>query len=205
MTISFWLILLAVLAYGLLHSILASLTTKARTRQWIGPASDRWFRLAYNLIAAVTLLPILFLPILLIDKEIYTIRYPWVILTLTIQTLAVIVLIVGLRQTGITSFIGLRQLLLPEDTSPPRLVTGGLYRYVRHPLYTAGLVLIWLLPILTWNLLALNLGLTAYIFIGAYFEERKLLLEFGDSYAEYRQHTPMLIPGLKLPRSKRQA
>lgn len=195
MTISFWLILLAVIAYGLLHSLLASLKTKARTRHWFGPATDRWFRLAYNLIAVLTLLPILLLPILLIDQDIYVIRYPWVILTLIIQVLAVIVLIVGLRQTGITSFIGLRQLLFPEDTSPPRLVTTGLYRYVRHPLYAAGLVLIWLMPILTWNLLALYLGLTAYIFIGAYFEERKLRLEFGESYAEYCRHTPMLIPG----------
>jgi protein-S-isoprenylcysteine O-methyltransferase Ste14 len=199
MTISFWLILLAVLAYGLLHSLLASLTTKARTRQWMGFASERWFRLAYNLIAVFTLLPILLLPILLIDKEIYKIRYPWVILTLSIQVLAVLVLYVGLRQTGITSFIGIRQLFLPEDTNPPRLVTNGLYRYVRHPLYTAGLVFIWLLPILTWNLLALDLGLTAYIFIGAYFEERKLLHEFGESYDEYRRHTPMLIPGIRFP------
>jgi protein-S-isoprenylcysteine O-methyltransferase Ste14 len=205
MTISFWLILLAVLAYGLVHSILASLTTKARARQWIGPTSNRWFRVAYNLIAAVTLLPILLLPILLIDKEIYTIHFPWVILTLTIQLLAVMVAIIVLRQTGIRSFIGIRQLFLPEDTSPPRLVTSGLYRYVRHPIYTAGLILIWLIPILTWNLLALNLGLTAYTFIGAYFEERKLLREFGDSYAEYREHTPMLIPGLKIGRTKQQA
>ena len=197
MTISFWLVLLAVLAYGLLHSILASLIIKAHARRWIGPASDRWFRLAFNFIAVVTLLPILFLPILLIDKQIYSIRYPWVILTLTIQLMAVIVLFVGLRQTGISSFIGLRQMLLPEDTSPPRLVTNGLYRFVRHPLYTAGLVLIWLLPVLTWNLLALNLGLTAYILIGAYFEERKLLLTFGDYYAEYCHRTPMLIPGIR--------
>jgi protein-S-isoprenylcysteine O-methyltransferase Ste14 len=203
MTISFWLILLAVLAYGLLHSLLASLKIKSYARQWIGPASDRWYRLVYNIIAVFTLLPILFLPILLIDKEIYTIPYPWVILTVYIQVLAVIVLFVGLRQTGITSFIGLRQLFLPQDTTPPRLVTNGFYRYVRHPLYTAGLVLIWLLPILTWNLLALNLGLTAYIFIGAYYEEHKLLLTFGDSYPEYRQHTPMLIPGFKLPRTRR--
>jgi methanethiol S-methyltransferase len=204
MTISFWLILLAVLAYGLIHSILASLTTKARARQWIGPTSDRWFRVAYNLIAAVTLLPILLLPILLIDKEIYIIRFPWLILTLAIQILAAIVVIVALRQTGLPSFIGIRQLFLPEDTSPPRLDTSGLYRYVRHPVYTAGLIFIWFLPILTWNLLALNLGLTAYTFIGAYFEERKLLLEFGDSYAEYRERTPMLIPGLKITHTRHQ-
>jgi len=195
MTISFWLILLAVIAYGLLHSFLASLKIKAQARRWFGPDTDRWFRLAYNLIAVFTLLPILLLPILLKDREIYVIRYPWVILTLILQVLAVIVLIVGLRQTGITPFIGLRQLLLPEDTSPPRLVTAGLYCYVRHPLYAAGLVIIWLIPILTWNLLALYLSLTAYIFIGANFEERKLRLEFGEAYSEYCHHTPMLIPG----------
>ncbi len=204
MTISFWLILLAVVAFGVLHSLLASLTTKAHTRQWIGPVADRWFRIAYNLIAVVTLLPILLIPILLMDKEIYVISYPWVILTLMIQVLALLVIIVGLRQTGIRSFFGLRQIFLPEDANPPQLVTVGLYRYVRHPLYTAGLVFIWLIPILTWNLLALNIGLTGYVFIGAYFEERKLVREFGERYVEYRNRTPMLIPGLKLLRSKPQ-
>jgi methanethiol S-methyltransferase len=202
MTISFWLIILAVLGYGLLHTLLASVGIKAHTRNWFGSKTDRVYRLAYNFIAIFTLLPILFLPILLVDKEIYRIQLPWVIVTLSIQALAVIVLVIGLRQTGISSFIGFRQLLLPEDTSPPRLITHGLYRYVRHPLYSCGLVFIWLIPIMTWNLLALIIGLTTYIIIGAYFEERKLLNEFGDAYAEYRQHTPMLIPGLRLPSRK---
>jgi len=199
MTISFWLIFLAVLSYGLLHTLLASAKMKALARNWFGSKTDRTYRLAYNLIAIFILLPILLLPVLLIDKEIYRIPFPWVIVTLSIQALAVIILVAGVRQTGINSFIGLRQLLLPEDTSPPRLVTDGLYRFVRHPLYTAGLVFIWLIPIMTFNLLALNLGLTLYIIIGAYFEERKLLLEFGGAYTEYRQKTPMLIPGLRLP------
>jgi protein-S-isoprenylcysteine O-methyltransferase Ste14 len=144
----------------------------------------------------------LLLPILLIDEQIYRIPLPWVIFTLALQLFAIVILVLGVRQTGTTSFIGLSQLLLPEDTSPPRLVTDGLYRYVRHPLYTCGLVIIWLTPIMTWNLLALIVGLTAYIIIGAYFEERKLLLEFGDAYAEYRQRTPMLIPSLRVSRHK---
>jgi methanethiol S-methyltransferase len=199
MTISFWLILLAVLAYGLLHTLLASLKIKAEVHRWFSSKSNQWFRLAYNFIAVITLLPILVLPILLIDKELYRIPYPWVIATLTFQTMAILVVIIGLKQTGMTSFIGLRQLFLPEVTTPPRLVTRGLYRYVRHPLYAAGLVFIWFLPIMTCNLLALNLGLTAYILVGSYFEERKLMSEFGEAYAEYRCHTPMLIPGFRLP------
>ena len=76
-------------------------------------------------------------------------------------------------------------------------MVNGLYRFVRHPLYTAGLVIIWLMPVMTCNLLALNIGLTLYVLIGAVYEERKLLKEFGQAYAAYRQRTPMLIPGLR--------
>jgi protein-S-isoprenylcysteine O-methyltransferase Ste14 len=202
MTISFWIILLAVAGYGLLHSILASTQLKTLTHHWFGSKSGQWYRLAYNFIAVFALLPILILPVILIDQEIYRIPYPWYILTLSIQLLAVIILVTGLKQTGITSFIGVRQLLLPEDTSPPMLVTDGLYHYVRHPLYTCGLVIIWLIPIMSWNLLALIIGLTGYVIIGAYFEERKLLVEFGDAYTEYRHHTPMLIPGIRTFRHK---
>jgi protein-S-isoprenylcysteine O-methyltransferase Ste14 len=79
------------------------------------------------------------------------------------------------------------------------MVTGGFYKYARHPLYTAGLIFIWLLPSMTCNLLALNIGLTVYLFVGAYFEERKLLLEFGEAYAEYRRRTPMFVPFLHIP------
>jgi protein-S-isoprenylcysteine O-methyltransferase Ste14 len=70
---------------------------------------------------------------------------------------------------------------------------------VRHPLYTAGLLFIWLIPVMTANLLALNIGLTMYLIIGALFEERKLVREFGEAYIQYRKNTPMLVP--RPPRS----
>lgn len=142
MTISFWLILLALLAYGLLQTLLASLKINADVHRWFGSKSDLWFRLANNFIAVITLLTILVLPILLFDKELYGIPYPWVIATLTFQAMAVLTGIIGLKQTGMTSIIGLRQLFLPEVTTAPRLVTGILYCYVRHPLCTAGLAFI---------------------------------------------------------------
>jgi protein-S-isoprenylcysteine O-methyltransferase Ste14 len=72
-----------------------------------------------------------------------------------------------------------------------------LYRWVRHPLYTAGLLFIWLTPIMTLNTLVVFIAATVYILVGAFFEERKLEREFGQAYREYKAATPMLIPGLK--------
>jgi methanethiol S-methyltransferase len=195
---SFWIILFAILLYGVIHSLLASLQAKALARQWFGPAADRWFRLFYNFIAVVTLLPILLLPAVLADRPIYSIPYPWYILTGVLQVMALIILVVGVLQTGAMNFLGIQQLLGGAAKGQPQLVVGGLYRYVRHPLYTAGLIFLWLVPVMTLNLLALNIGLTLYILIGVIYEERKLLKEYGKDYDRYRQQTPMLIPRLRL-------
>jgi protein-S-isoprenylcysteine O-methyltransferase Ste14 len=195
---SFWIILFATFIYGVVHSLLASLQAKALARQWFGPAAGRWFRIAYNFFAVLTFLPVLLLPAILVDKPIYRIPFPWYLFTGVIQFVAVGLLIAGVYQTGIMSFLGIRQLFGIHEETSPQLVVNGLYRYIRHPLYTAGLLFIWLVPVMTYNLLALNIGLTAYILIGAYYEERKLLKEFGKDYERYRQQTPMLIPRLRL-------
>jgi protein-S-isoprenylcysteine O-methyltransferase Ste14 len=195
MNSSFWIILLAVAIYGVVHSWLASLQAKALAQRSLGAVAMRGYRLAYNLFAVITLLPVLALPILLPNRTLYTIPPPWVYLTLALQGLALVFLGVGLLQTGAWSFLGLEQLLAPAADAPPRLVVKGLYRWVRHPLYTAGLVFIWLIPVMSANLLALNIGLTLYLIIGAYFEERKLLREYGAEYADYQRRTPMLVPG----------
>lgn len=202
MLTSFLIVLSAILVYGGVHSWLASLMVKARLRHKLGDSSDRWFRLAYNIIAVLTLLPVLLLPVLLPDHELYRIPWPWLILSIAGQVLALAMMVAGLMQTGLWSFLGLRQLVQhPEQALlPPRLITGGLYRWVRHPLYSAVLLFIWLLPVMTSNLLALSLGITVYILVGAVLEERKLRKEFGESYIEYQRRTPMLIPGLILRR-----
>lgn len=192
-----WLVLLSVLVYGLVHSFLASLWAKARARRWFGALADRTYRLLYNIFAVVSFLPVLALVSLLPDQPLYTIPFPWVLITSLGQITAVAALILGLFQTDAWSFLGFRQLVRPVAVDQPAtLVIKGLYRWVRHPLYTAGLVFIWLAPVMTANLLAMNAGLTIYILVGALFEERRLLREFGQAYIDYRKNTPMLVPGL---------
>jgi methanethiol S-methyltransferase len=199
------LVFLAVIIYGGVHSFLASLAAKNWARRRLGHAAGRGYRLAYNIFGVLSLLPVLALPALLPDRVLYSIPYPWVLLTGLLQAVALLLLVVGVLQTGAMSFLGLKQLFDPDpEAGPSQLVVGGLYRFVRHPLYTAGLVLLWLVPVMTANLLGLILGLTVYIIIGAVFEERKLLNEFGEVYERYRQVTPMLLPGLRPGRGQTQ-
>ena len=186
--------------FGTVHSLLASPGAKRLAQRGLGPAANRVYRLGYNILALLSLLPGLALAHLLPDRTLYTIPAPWVYLALVMQGLALIALALGVLQTGLLPFSGLSQLLNPAGEEQQKLVTGGLYRWVRHPLYTASLVLIWLLPGMSANILAFNLGATLYILVGIGFEERKLLAAFGHAYAEYRQRTPMLIPALRGPR-----
>jgi protein-S-isoprenylcysteine O-methyltransferase Ste14 len=110
------------------------------------------------------------------------------------QAGAALLLLLAVLQTDVLSFVGLRQLIEAEEKS--ELVTSGLYSFVRHPLYTFSLLILWLSPSMSLNTCIVYMALTVYILIGVLFEERKLLREFGEKYANYKSMTPMLIPGL---------
>jgi len=200
----FWLIL-SVLLWGVLHSLLASLKAKQLVRRRLGERAARFYRLAYNVFSVVSFLPVLALAALTPDRTLYQVRLPWSALMIFGEILATVVLVVGFFQTDVWEFIGLRQAAGgavslsngPVETNQGRLVTRGLYRYVRHPLYTAGIAFIWLMPLMTVNVLAINLALTVYVVVGAIFEERKLRGEFGQAYADYAARTPMFLPFTK--------
>lgn len=159
-----------------------------------GRIPSRYDRLAYDLLGLATLLPLLALPILLPDQGLYAIPFPWVLLTLSGQLAAGGMILLAIGQTDPWGFLGVRQLLEGENHSPGQQVETGLYRWVRHPLYSAGLLFIWLSPRMSANLLALNAGLTAYLWLGTLFEERELVHEFGQAYVAYRHRVPRLIP-----------
>lgn len=196
----FWLSL-AVLIWGVVHSLTASLEAKTWFRRTMGDTGMRFYRLAYNIFSVISFTPILWLMAVLPDQVLYRISAPWIYAAMAGQVLAIVLLIVGVWQTDMLSFIGLRQ-LFEEDKRSSQLVTHGLYKWVRHPLYTAGLLFIWLTPIVSQNSLVVIIALTIYIVLGALFEERKLEREFGTVYADYKTVTPMLIPGLIFRRNK---
>jgi methanethiol S-methyltransferase len=196
----FWLVF-AILVWGVVHSITASLGFKEFLRRTFGGSFLRYYRLLYNVFSVVSFAPILYLMVALPTRGLYQIPSPWNYLMLAGQGLSALLLVVAVLQTDTLSFVGLRQLF--EEEKPGKVIRSGFYGLVRHPLYTFGLLFLWLSPGMTVNSLIVYISLTVYILIGAYFEERKLLREFGQEYAEYKSVTPMIIPRLRFGGNKR--
>lgn len=193
-------LILSIALWGFVHSFIASFGFKDFLRHLLGDGFMKFYRLLYNIFAVVSIAPVLYLAAVLPDHDFYNIPAPWNVLMLAGQGISALLLLVAVLQTDVLSFAGVRQLFEEERTG--RLVTAGLYRVVRHPLYTFSLLVLWLSPKVSLNSFILYLSLTAYILIGIFFEERKLLREFGDDYARYKTVTPMLIPGLKFGGNK---
>jgi len=189
-------LVIASILWGVVHSILASRAVKDAARRLVGPASDRLYRFSYNVFSVASIFPILLMLFTFPDQPLYIIPEPWVYISVLIQGAAFFALVAGVMQTGPFEFAGLTQLAGLESGTPQKLVTGGLYAYVRHPLYTAGLAFLWAWPDMTVNRLAVWVVFSLYFVIGAYFEERRMLREFPE-YAAYKASTPMLLPKLK--------
>lgn len=195
----FWLIL-AILVWGVVHSITASLGFKNFLHRSFGDGFMRFYRLLYNVFSVISFAPILYLLVVLPDRALYQVPPPWSYLMTAGQALSALLLVIAILQTDALSFAGLRQLF--EQEKPGKLVTKGFYRFIRHPLYTFGLLFLWLTPKVSVNMFVVYVSLTVYILVGAYFEERKLLREFGQEYEYYKSTTPMFIPFLKFGGNK---
>ncbi|HLO29085.1 MAG TPA: isoprenylcysteine carboxylmethyltransferase family protein [Anaerolineales bacterium] len=194
-----WLIFFMAL-WGILHSLLASLSFKDFLGRAFGNELMKFYRLLYNLFAVVSIAPVLYLMVTLPNKSLYHVPAPWNYLMLAGQGISVLLLFAAALQTDLLAFAGLRQLIEGEKKS--ELVISGLYRFVRHPLYTFSLLILWLSPSVSVNSFIVSMALTIYVFIGILFEESKLVREFGQEYLQYKSVTPALIPGLKSGRNK---
>ncbi len=76
------------------------------------------------------------------------------------------------------------------------LVTTGIYRYIRHPMYASLLYLAWGIYLKNVSVLSTILILisTLLLILTARTEEKENLLFFGESYRNYMRRTKMFLP-----------
>jgi protein-S-isoprenylcysteine O-methyltransferase Ste14 len=86
-----------------------------------------------------------------------------------------------------------------ETREEHELVTGGPYRWVRHPLYTVGTSFFVSLGIVAanWFMGLAILSVLVMLLIRLPKEEEKLIERFGDEYRAYIERTGRLLPRIK--------
>ncbi len=76
------------------------------------------------------------------------------------------------------------------------LVTAGVYRYIRHPMYSSLLFLAWgaFFKTPSWPGVALALAATGFLVATAKIEERENVRFFGPAYETYMDRTKRFVP-----------
>ena len=161
------------------------------------PKGFRYYRMLYNLIAAISLVPVLLYAFSLRQAPLVTWAGLWAIVPVFLGAAALCFFVAGARRYDALQFLGFRQLrdesacsVLTNDCS---LDTGGVLGLVRHPWYSGGMLLVWARPLDTAAILT-NLVVCGYFVVGAFLEERKLKAHFGRQYAAYQQQVSMFLP-----------
>lgn len=185
-----------VLLFGVQHTVMARPTFKqAWTKIVPKPIERSTYVMATNLVLIA----------------LFAFWQPVDLIVWNVQSSAARMLMYGLCATGflivlVTTFLidhfdlfGMRQVWLyfrGKPYTPIAFRQPGVYKLIRHPLYIGWILSFWATPTMSIVHLAFAAGMTAYILIAIYFEERNLAEAHGADYENYRRNVPMFIPRL---------
>jgi len=188
-------------AWCAFHSGLISLSLTERIRKGY-PNLFRYHRIAYNLFAVATLVPVLIYYHSLGGNPIIVWNGGWKIIPISIGIVSLFLFVSGARRYDFLQFVGIRQFkkentcsVLTDDCS---LDTRGILSIIRHPWYAGGMLIVWARPLGLSDLLT-NVVVCGYFIVGAMLEERKLKRQFGDEYTAYQRRVPMFFPIKRRP------
>ena len=187
---------LAWLLYGAIHSLMAGSVFKGFLSNILGK-NFRFYRLIYNIIAFTSLIPVLFIQFSIEKLPLWQVSDYQQVIGKFICVFGVIFIATALQGYDLGEFSGID---FNKKNETQELKTDGLLEYVRHPIYFGILLLVWGLfisDVFTRSLVG-AIAVTIYLFVGIYFEEKKLILTFGEQYIKYQKEVAMLIPFLKI-------
>jgi len=187
----------------IIHSALISNQFKSFMSSKLG-SRIRFYRIAFNLFSLITFIPIIFFALSIRGEYIFS----WTGYLKLIQGFVLFISLYlyfsGARHYDALQFLGIRQLKNFSNhktlTDSGYLDTRGILNVIRHPWYSATILILWARNV-DFSALIVNVILTLYLIFGTYLEEKKLVVEFGDAYRLYQKKVSMLFP-YKWVRSK---
>ena len=213
-------------AFGALHSALASRAAKRLAAQLVGErARDGWYRTFYNVQAVATSVALVAYGRRHPGPTVWHVRGVGAALMRAGQAVGLALGVAAVRQLGLLRVSGLASVaawgagdprpdVAPEAQGPRIDAAGhvpapGPFAWTRHPLNVAPLPVLWLQPRMTTALLAFTAVATAYLVVGSWHEEARLAARHGEAYDAYRARgVPFYLPfhlSFHLPLSARRA
>ncbi len=190
----------AFVVFALSHSILAADSVKAKLLSVLGERAYM-YRFLYSVLSLV-LIAVIYWQFPPDGQVLYRVASPWRWLMLAIQAIMGVLFIKTVIDFQGSDFLGYRSLRTRAATPEEHLNIEGLFRFVRHPLYVIATIYLLAAPDMTVGRLAWTTNIILYFWIGTFFEERRLVAQFGDAYREYQQRVPRFIPRLRRRRKQ---
>lgn len=191
--IEYIIVILASSLFGLQHSGLSSL----RVKGWI---IDRYGKRGYANIFTITSITTFLVAFVSMNfwNWLYFLTPPsfmHIVLIVSGIVCGVIGAVIAMKASAVISVSTVADMRTDRKAE---LVTNGIYSRVRHPLYLAtilvfgALLLIYPFP----SVVVFAVSMMFYTLIGAYFEERKLIIHYGDDYIDYKKQAGFILPRL---------
>jgi len=88
--------------------------------------------------------------------------------------------------------------VLEGEDRPRKVISTGVFKYIRHPLYMSSILFYLALIISTASIISLFLWIVIFIFYDyiAGYEEKVMEMKFGEEYRIYKQKTGKWLPKL---------
>ncbi len=185
-------------AWCAMHSLLIDTATLRRMKARV-PGLTRSYRLLYNGLSLVTLIPLIILTRTVGGPVIVSWDGYAVVLRISLLVLALLLFRGGAQKYDLQYFLGLKQLRTGEEhlllSENEEFIETGIFAITRHPWYLGSLFFIWsALAEYTLPTFLVACILSIYLVIGTILEERKIVAQYGERYCRYRQRVSMLFP-----------
>ena len=169
-------------AFALHHSLFARTPLKRAVAALVSPSLER---AVYTLVASLLFLIVCawWQPI---PGVVYSLAAPWRYLGYGVQAAGLAFTVRASRALDVLDLSGIRQASAASTGMHP-LETGGVYAFVRHPLYFGWFLFVFGAPHMTMTRFWFAVVSTAYLAIAIPFEERSLVHTFGRDYQDYRK------------------
>lgn len=190
--------------FGIQHSVMARQSFK---KAWTKLVPEPLERSTYVLFSSIILilLCVLWQPI---EAQVWDIRGEALgSAFLGVYLVGVLLLVLSTFMIDHFDLFGMRQVYLyavGKEITPMNFRKPGLYKLVRHPIYFSFLLIFWFTPLMTAGHLIFAIGMTLYILVGIYYEERDLIHTFGEQYREYKKAVPKVVPLAKIGGKKKE-